>query len=312
VQSVNVKVYGTFSFKGLEKSPLAGATSLMDMMSFRDLYGYLTVDKKEELAELQKATGAKAVDREHAEDELFGGEGTTVEAEATAGVIKEDTQLTGMGRKLRQEDLLKRVYSTDEINSGVVLNAAVMLKDGSKLDQTLAAINEVSATKHLGLKAVSWQTAAGILGQIITFMRGLLFAAVFFIFLIAMIIINNAMMMATLQRTQMIGTLRAIGAQKSTVLGMVLIESVVLGLVFGGAGMLLGSCVVAALHAHGIAAPNDVAYFFFSGPKLLPEASVTSLVVAMVLILFVTVVSTIFPALLATRVSPLQAMQADE
>ncbi len=313
IQSVNVKVYGTFAFKGLEKSPLAGATSLMDLMSFRDLYGYLTTDKKEELAELQKATGAKVVDRDHAEDQLFGGDdATTVEAQATAGVITEDKQLTGMGRKLRQEDLLKRVYSPDEINSGVVLNAAVMLKDGSKLDQTLKEINALSESKHLGFKAISWQAAAGVLGQIITFMRGLLFAAVFFIFLIAMIIINNAMMMATLQRTQMIGTLRAIGAHKTTVLGMVLIESIVLGVIFGGVGMLLGSGIVAWLHSHGIAAPNDVAYFFFSGPRLLPESSVGSLVVAMVLILFVTVVSTIFPAVLATRVSPLRAMQSDE
>ncbi len=312
IQSVNVKVYGTFAFKGLEKSPLAGATSLMDLMSFRDLYGYLTVDKKEELAELQKSTGAKAVDREHAEDQLFGDDGATVVAEATPGVIQEDAQLTGMGRKLRQEDLLKRVYTPAEINQGVVLNAAVMLKDGAKLDQTLAAINALSEQKKLGLKAVSWQTAAGMLGQIITVLRWVLLFSVGFIFLIAMVIINNAMMMATLQRAQMIGTLRAIGAQKSTVLGMVLIESLVLGVLFGGVGMLLGSAIVAALHSHGIAAPNDVAYFFFSGPRLLPDASAASLAVAIGLILFVTVVSTIIPAVLATRVSPLRAMQADE
>ena len=72
VQNVNVKVYGTFAFTGLEKSPLAGATSLMDLMSFRELFGYLTSDKAEELKEIQKSTGAKTVSRENAEAELFG------------------------------------------------------------------------------------------------------------------------------------------------------------------------------------------------------------------------------------------------
>ncbi len=311
IQAVNVRVYGTFSFTGLEKSPLAGNTSLMDLMSFRDLYGYLTADKAEELKQLQRDTGAKAVSRESAEDALFG-EGNTIVAEATAGIIDEEKSFTGVGRRLREDDLVKRVYTDSEINGGVILNAAVMVKDPTKLTETIAAINRVSEEKNLSIKAVSWQQASGILGQIITFFRGVLFLAVLFIFGIAMVIINNAMMMATMQRTQTIGTMRAIGAQRSLILTMVLTESVVLGVLFGGVGILLGSGVMAWLHQRGIPAPNDVAYFFFSGPKLLPQLSSGNLVVAMIIILLVTLVSTLFPAMIATRVSPLRAMQSDE
>lgn len=311
IQAVNVRVYGTFAFTGLEKSPLAGNTSLMDLMSFRDLYGYLTADKKEELAQLQKDTGARTISRESAEDALFG-EGNTVVAEATAGIIDEEKTFTGVGRRLREDDLVRRVYSDAEINGGVVLNAAVTVKDPKRLAQTIDAINKASEEQKLEIKAISWQQASGILGQIITFFRGVLLLAVFFIFGIAMVIINNAMMMATLQRTQMIGTMRAIGAQRSLILTMVLAESVVLGVLFGGVGILLGSAVMSWLHARGIPAPNDVAYFFFSGPKLLPELNTGNLVVALVIILLVTLLSTLFPAVIATRVSPLRAMQADE
>lgn len=311
IQAVNVRVYGTFSFTGLEKSPLAGNTSLMDLMSFRDLYGYLTADKAEELKQLQRDTGAKTVSRESAEDALFG-EGNTIVAEATAGIIDEEKSFTGVGRRLREDDLVKRVYTDSEINGGVILNAAVMVKDPTKLTETIAAINRVSEEKKLFIKAVSWQQASGILGQIITFFRGVLFLAVLFIFGIAMVIINNAMMMATMQRTQTIGTMRAIGAQRSLILTMVLTESVVLGVLFGGVGILLGSGVMAWLHQRGIPAPNDVAYFFFSGPKLLPQLSSGNLVVALIIILLVTLVSTLFPAMIATRVSPLRAMQSDE
>lgn len=311
ISAVNVKVYGTFAFTGLEKSPLAGTTSLMDLMSFRDLYGYLTADKAEELAQLKRETGAKQVTRESAEDDLFG-EGNTVVAEATAGVIDEKKEFTGVGRRLREDDLVRRVYSDAEINGGVVLHAAVILKDPGLLSKTIDELNALSTEKNLGIKAVSWQQASGLLGQVILFFRVLLLMAVAFIFGVAMVIINNAMMMATLQRTQVIGTMRAIGAQRTLVLSMVLVESVVLGLVFGGLGMLVGSALMSFLHSHGIAAPNDVAYFFFSGPRLLPELSTANLIIALGIILLVTLGSTMLPAIIATRVSPLRAMQADE
>ncbi|MEW5741464.1 MAG: FtsX-like permease family protein [Myxococcota bacterium] len=312
VQNVNVKVYGTFAFTGLEKSPLAGNTSLMDIMSFRDLYGYLTSDKAAELKELQQQTGARAVTREDAEAALFGEASGEVVAEATPGVINVEEQLTGTGRKLHQEDLIRRVYTQQEIDEGVVLNAAVMLKDPDRLDETILDIQRLAEAQGLPIRAVSWQKASGLLGQIIQVFRVLLFVGVAIIFFIAMVIINNAMMMATIQRTQTIGTMRAIGAQRSLVLWMVLLESIVLGLVFGGLGMLGGTAIVAAIAAKGIAAPNDVMYFFFSGPRLVPTVTGEPLVVALVIILFVTVASTLFPAMIATRISPLRAMQAEE
>jgi ABC-type lipoprotein release transport system permease subunit len=311
VQSVNVKVYGTFAFKGLEKSPLAGVTNLMDLMSFRDLYGYLTSDKLEELKALKAATAAKEVSRENAEADLFGAEGTTVVAEATPGLIDADKELGGGARRLRQEDLFKRVYSQNEIDDGVVLNAAVVLDDPSRTPATIAAINELSQREGLGLKAVSWQQASGLLGQIITGFQLILIVAVVVIFLIAMFVINNAMMMATLQRTQTIGTMRAIGAQRGFVLVMVLVEALALGVVFGAIGIVAGGGTVLVLNRVGIPATNDYAYFFFSGSKLLPTLEPRNIVLALVIIFAVTFLSTLIPALVATRISPLRAMQAD-
>jgi ABC-type lipoprotein release transport system permease subunit len=311
IQNVNVKVYGTFAFTGLEKSPLAGATSLMDLMSFRELFGYLTSDKADELKEIQRSTGAKTINRETAEDDLFG-DGAEVVAEATPGIIDPDAALAGTGRKLREEDLIRRVYTQQQLDDGVVLHAAVMLEDPSRMDETIERIQAAAKAQGLGIQVVSWQKASGLLGQIINVFRALLFVAVGIIFIAAMLIMYLSVLMATLQRTQMFGTMRAIGAQRGMILAMVLIESLVLGLIFGGLGMLAGSGVLAAVATQGIAAPNDVMYFFFSGPRLIPQLSTWPLVVALVIILVVTVGSTLLPALMAMRVSPLRAMQADE
>ncbi len=309
--SVNIKVFGTFSFKGLEKSPLAGNTNLVDLMSFRDLFGYLTADKLAELKEIQRETGAKAVTRENAEADLFGGDATVV-TEAKQDAIDTDAQLSHEARKYRQQDLANRVYTQSEIETGVVLNAAIMLKDPERTEETIARINATSSENHLGIKAIGWKEASGFLGKMIGVFAVLLFIGVVAIVFIAVIIIFGAMVMATIQRTQMIGTMRAIGAQREFVLQMVLIESVMLGVVFGGAGVLLSVAFMSVWHSVGMAAPNDVAYFFFSGPRLYPDYSTTTLFAAFFLVLTVTLVSTLAPAWMASRISPLRAMQSDE
>jgi ABC-type lipoprotein release transport system permease subunit len=93
---------------------------------------------------------------------------------------------------------------------------------------------------------------------------------------------------------------------------MVLAETLTLGVVFGAAGSLFGSGLVAWIGRRGIRATADVMYFFFSGPRLYPHLSVGNVVWAMVIVLLVSVVSTFYPAFLATRVPPVRAMQTDE
>ncbi|PTL80523.1 FtsX-like permease family protein [Vitiosangium sp. GDMCC 1.1324] len=313
VQSINVKIFGTYQFDGLEKSALAGGLNLMDLMSFRELYGYLTAEKKAELEKLQAASGVQEVKREDAESALFGEEGSaTLVAEATPGLIDEDKQLDGLAQKLHREELATRVYTQQEIESGVVLSAAVLLKDPEKLEQTLAELQASAKDSGLPLRVISWQKASGLIGQFVLVAKLVLYAAVFIIFVVALVIINNAMMMATLQRVREVGTLRAIGAQRSFVLSMVLVETLVLGLVFGTLGATVGGIIMRMLGRVGIPAGNEALYFFFSGPRLFPSLHVSNLVEAFVIVLVVSALSTFYPAFLATRVSPLRAMQTDE
>jgi ABC-type antimicrobial peptide transport system permease subunit len=90
------------------------------------------------------------------------------------------------------------------------------------------------------------------------------------------------------------------------------VETVLLGFVFGLGGAAVGSGIMAALGQAGIPAGNEALYFFFSGPRLYPTLSAGNLVAAFVIVLLVSAISTLYPAFLATRVSPLQAMQTDE
>jgi len=67
VQSVKLRVYGTFAFQGLEDSHIAGELNLMDMVSFRELYGFLTPERAREVGEIKTMAGMKEVARDQAE-----------------------------------------------------------------------------------------------------------------------------------------------------------------------------------------------------------------------------------------------------
>jgi ABC-type lipoprotein release transport system permease subunit len=328
VQSVNVPVYGTFEFQGLEKSTLAGALNLMDMVSFRELYGFMSGEKLAEIQALQKAAGAHEVSRENAEAELFGSKSDSatagqpgkdspaprhVQATTTPGVAPVMRDLgESLGGKLQREEARSRVFPTDEVERGVVLNAAVILKDPKKIKETIAAIEAQGKEDGLTLKAIDWQAAAGLIGQFVNVIRIVLYVAILIIFLIALVIINNALVMATLERVKEIGTLRAIGAQRRFILAMLVVESIVVGLIFGGLGAGLGAVIVSIVGKIGIPAKSDVWFFFFSGPRLYPFIGTSNIIAAFAIVLLVSAFSSFYPAWIAMRVTPRQAMQEEE
>lgn len=384
--TVLVKVYGIFELRGLEKSPLAGANALVDIVTFRDLYGFLGAETRAELEAMKAQVNAAEVSREGAEDALFGEEAVVVQAVSERAIAE--------AVKPRAVKRQSETFSPSEIDEGVVLHAAVVLKDGSALAQVEAArdlerlladgkpkADPQVAAKALALAeggalpfvlgaalktvaeleqrrargeevfttgpllelkaalkaerptltpaaletidaliafaqprtfAVSWVTAAGFLGKFIDFFRLLLVAIISAFAFIALIVVTLGMTIATLQRTQTIGTMRAIGAQRGFVVAMVLVETMVLALTFGAVGAGVGAAVVAWLHARGIPAFRDELYFFFSGPVLRPELTSTGLVLAVGVTMVVSLLAVIVPTWLATRVAPVTAMQPTE
>lgn len=321
VQSVNVPVYGTFEFQGLEKSTLAGALNLMDMVSFRELYGFMSGEKLAEIQALQKAAGARDVSRENAEAELFGtksdatlsGSPRRIEATTTPGVAPVMHDLgESLGGKLQREEARSRVFPPGEVERGVVLNAAVILKNPKKIKETIVAIEAQGKKDGLTLKAIDWQAAAGLIGQFVNVIRIVLYVAILIIFLIALVIINNALVMATLERVKEIGTLRAIGAQRRFILAMLVVESIVVGFIFGGLGAGLGVLLVTVVGKIGIPAKSDVWFFFFSGPRLYPFIGTSNIIAAFAIVLLVSAFSSFYPAWIAMRVTPRQAMQEEE
>ncbi len=309
LKSVNVKVYGSFSFKGLEKSDLAGAFNLMDIITFRDLYGMMTQEKRAELQKIQAQIGLADIAADQAENALFGetdqpGEAVRANAQGFDEFADIDLKATTDNGK----SLHDTTYDQADIDQGMALHAAIVLEDPTQLVASQRAIEQAIDQHQLGLQVVDWQTASGMVGQMVTLVRVILYVAILIIFLVALVIINNTMVMATMERSVEIGTIRAIGGQRAFVLTLFLIETLLLGTAAGFLGAGLGAGLVSYFGQVGIPAAHDVLVLLFSGPRLYPSFGLGNLIAGASVILGVSVLATFYPALIATRIQPVVAM----
>ena len=308
LKSVNVPVYGVFLFDGLEGSELAGAQNLIDMVSFRELYGVMTEETRAELAEIRDEIGLDVVAADRAEDALFGGDAGELEVQQTESF----DELAVLEAAESSADGLASRIDPETVRDGLALNAAVLLDDSSQLETTIAEIELAAADAGLTVEAKDWQEAAGLVGQFVTVIRLVLYVAIVIIFLVALVIIINSMIMATMERVAEIGTMRAIGSSRALIMGMIFLETLTLGMLAGAGGAGLGAAVLSVLGEVGIPANNDVLIFLFSGPRLHPTFGVRHLLWGMSAIVAVSLVSTVYPARIATRIQPVVAMQRSD
>lgn len=310
LRAVNVTFYGTFSFRGLEDSELAGIYNLTDLVTFRELFGVMSPEERGELAALRQRVGLQDVPKEAVEEALFGGESALVEV-----VPAEEARITPVEAETfrgAKERGPRDTFDPEVLRSGLALNAAVVLDPGQDRDAARGRIEEALQTAGLEVQIADWQSVAGLIGQFVIVIRLVLYVAIAIIFVVALIIINNSMVMATMERVKEIGTLRAIGARRALVLGMFFMETLTLAVLAGLAGAGLGAGLVAFWGRFGLPAPSEELRFLFGGPELFPELSVDHIAAGLVTILVVSLVSTAYPAALGASVQPVEAMRTEE
>lgn len=311
LKAINVPVFGVFRFRGLDGSDLAGGHNLMDLVTFRELYGLMTPAKARELESMRAEAGVRDVDRDDAEDALFGGDVDLVQEVGAADVTEFDefsnVDLESLRDRAGRAEAAH--FSQQDLDQGMALNMAVVVEDGADPREVEERLQRKFDEAGAPLQVVSWQEASGLVGQFVTVIRLVMYIALAIIFAAALVIINNSTVTATLERIPEIGTLRAIGAQRSSILIMFLAESAMLALLAGFVGVIVGAVVLGALGQTGIPAWHQVLFFLFGGPRLYPEFGLHHALYAVASVGFVTTVSALYPANLAASVQPIEAMR---
>lgn len=182
---------------------------------------------------------------------------------------------------------------------------AVKLKDYRNLDPVMKAIRSEG---DLGVKVASWKEASGIYATISSALQTFIILATGLIFLVVTLIFTNTLIINVVERTAEIGTMRAIGTDKSFIRGLFLTETLILNLTASFAAMLVSLIAILVLARTGIALPDTIAQFLVGGGKLPIRPMLLPFVEALVVVSLVSVLATLYPVRVATSITPLKAM----
>ena len=242
------------------------------------------------------------------------GDWVTVLTSSFDGIINAvDFQVAGVVRSGSKEydsvfvkvpiELAQRARETGKVERIIVL-----LEDTDDLPELLPRIEEVLAGFDREFEIRRWDELAGFYEAVVALYTGLFRVFAGIVGVVVMFSVANTMTMAVFERTGEIGALRAIGARRSTLVTMFLLEGLGVGLIGSGLGVAASWLLAGAVEAiGGIPMPPPPgmtqgfqAYFSITGGVLLSAFAVT---------LVATLVSSVYPAFAASRIRIVEALQ---
>lgn len=223
-----------------------------------------------------------------------------------AGILESATGPGGRDGYIHIEDAME-VLRMGEME---ISEVAIRIKDfgkvetfTQKLDGLLAG--EVNKQGKPAFEVHSWEqlspfyNIARMIDMMTVFIQLMLIAVV-------LISIMNVMIMAVYERIREIGTIAAIGTLPGKILSMFVMEGFCLGVIGVVIGNIVGSVIILILNVSGWVT------FDFGRQKglvLFPTIDPMNMLVVSAIVIFVSVVASLQPALKASRMEPIKALR---
>ena len=182
----------------------------------------------------------------------------------------------------------------------------------SNVDQT-GEIADILAQKLPDLEVMTWKKIQPELAMMTDMVSQ--FYLIFGIIILAALAfgIINTMLMVVLERTRELGMLTAIGMNKKKVFSMIMLESVFLSLIGAVAGMIISYILVRITGNTGINLAQAAEGFEALGYSAIvyPKISAGFFGIVTILIIITGILSSIYPALKALKLNPVEAIRAE-
>ena len=199
--------------------------------------------------------------------------------------------------------LAQRALETDKVEQIVVL-----LDDTADLPVVQPEIERLLRGFDRGFETRRWDELATFYDAVVSLYTGIFRVFAGIVGVVVMFSVANTMTMAVFERTGEIGALRAIGARRTLLVAMFLMEGIAIGVLGCGLGVLASWLAAFAVElAGGIPMPPPPgmsqgyqAFFALRGDVLLVAGAVTMTAVLL---------SSLYPAFSASRVRIVEALQ---
>jgi len=288
---VRISVKGIVKLKNLNN--FFGGFVFVDRKSFVEIFNYIV----EKIDESKISEGQKRILKEENLDSLL-------EEELFA------TSLDVRKEGYKTEEIKKAIKKEKEINYNPEAYNAVLikLKNGINEDVALKKLNEELKKSGCDAKAISWKDATPQLAQMIGMIQGTFSMIIFLLFLVSFIVIMNTISMSVIERISEIGMMRAVGAQKRFIANLIRLESLILGVVFGGGGVISGAITCWFIRMLKLTSKNEMMNLVFGGEVFSPMVGFGDIFSNILVLIFVVLLAVIYPAGLAKKVTPLEAI----
>ncbi len=180
----------------------------------------------------------------------------------------------------------------------------VMLKDRDQAQAVAAAIQSP------GYQVLTWQKMNELVVQLEDFANAYMVILYLIVLGITATVVTNTLVMAVYERTREVGVLAAIGMKGRTIMTEFLFEAVLLatGGVIGG--VILGSLVVSYFATYGFYIGNYGISGMLLGDNIYPILTAQNVVTLAVVTYVMTLVASLYPAVMAARMEPVEALHA--
>lgn len=224
-----------------------------------------------------------------------------------------DVKLVGVcksGAKDYDAVIAKMSLSTVQrlLNTTAVGKAVVLLDETEYTDAVAKKMEEMFVKENLPLELRKWNDLADFYQKVVGLYTGIFNVMKAIIIVLVFFSIANTMTMSIFERTREIGTLRAIGTKKRTVITLFLCEGGLIGCLGGGIGLIAGIVIAGIINLAGginIASPPGMSQGYtaliLTTPQVLTYAFVQAIVIS--------IISSFYPAFHAAKLNVVDALR---
>ena len=198
---------------------------------------------------------------------------------------------------------LERILQSDQL----IHESVLWMDDKTKVDSTVTAL----ANTYPNLKVRSWKDIAPDLAYTDDLMIQMLYIIMIIILGALAFGIVNTMLMAILERQRELGMLMAVGMNKLRLFMMVVVETIMLSLISGPAGLIISFFTVEYFKRNGMdfsavgQGLEDVGYSTIVYFEMQPSFYWSTLV----LVIITAILSSLYPAFKALKLNPVESIR---
>lgn len=185
----------------------------------------------------------------------------------------------------------------------------IRLAPGNDAEKVIKKLNRSFRKKGWPVQATDWRHAAGSTALYLYWMRIIFNIGIAIVLFAGFIIVNNTLVVNVLDRTQEIGTLRAIGTKKMFISLECMAETFMMTLISGVFGVLLGRLCCHYINKAHIVFHNSFLIQLFGGDALTIFVTGGNILKMFLLVIALGFIGWIYPVINAIKISPVRAIQ---